>query len=387
MAYEFAYPVVLTEDPSGGYVASCPDLPEVLSQGEDRREAVAEATDALEEAIAGRIRRGEGIPEPSAVAEDEDVEVVRVPPIMAAKAALAIALGESGLNQSAFARQIGADEKEVRRLLDPRHPSKLPRLQRALQAVNQYVELRVVRMATPEILETRPRSYRELVDLAESLASMHFPEAVERGGPVPVVEVLAPHRLSAIAGVPVRPVVEDALVEDGASEYVSGELVLRLRGEVREEGRGRRRSLPLHNRPRGGPRHPPPRGPRASPGSRVPRRGGAHREAAARRADLPLPRVAGQRVGGGVPHALVGRSQLPSAPCARESGVHARGVRGRLPGQPTGRDDSAGATSPRADRPARERGCWVEAILRHPPVPGQDHRDSPGPAATSRRRP
>ena len=249
MAYEFAYPIILTEDPSGGYVASCPDLPEVLTQGEDRRQAVEEATDALEEAIAGRIRRGEEIPESSTVGEDEDVEVVRVPPIMAAKAALAIALRGSGLSQSAFARQIGADEKEVRRLLDPRHPSKLPRLQRVLQSVNQHVELRVVRVATPEILETRPRSYRDLADLAESLVSLHFPGAVGRGGPVPVVELLTPQWLSEIAGVPVRSVVDDAMVEDGASEYLDGELVLRLRGEVRrraEAGDGRCRFTIAH---------------------------------------------------------------------------------------------------------------------------------------------
>lgn len=149
MEHEFTYPVVLTKDPSGGYVVSCPDLPELLTQGEDRADAVASAIDALEEAIAGRVRRGENIPEPSEPSEVQDVELIRVPPIMAAKAALAIALREGGLSQSAFARETGVDEKEVRRLLDPRHPSKLPRLQKALRAVNREVEIRVVPLARP----------------------------------------------------------------------------------------------------------------------------------------------------------------------------------------------------------------------------------------------
>lgn len=149
MEHEFAYPVVLARDPSGGYVVSCPDLPELLTQGEDRADAVTSAIDALEEAIAGRVRRGDDIPDPSEPPEEQDVELIRVPPIMAAKAALALALRDSGLSQSAFARETGVDEKEVRRLLDPRHPSKLPRLQEALLAVGREVEIRVVPVARP----------------------------------------------------------------------------------------------------------------------------------------------------------------------------------------------------------------------------------------------
>ncbi len=122
MAQESTYPVILTKDVSGGYVVTCPDLPELLTQGEDRSDAVASAIDALEEAIAGRVRRGDDIPDPSEPPEEQDVEFIRLPPIMAAKAALAIALRDSGLSQSAFARETGVDEKEVRRLLDPRHP-------------------------------------------------------------------------------------------------------------------------------------------------------------------------------------------------------------------------------------------------------------------------
>ncbi|HOC41430.1 MAG TPA: type II toxin-antitoxin system HicB family antitoxin [Thermoanaerobaculales bacterium] len=158
MTHEFAYPVVLATDASGGYVVSCPDLPELLTQGEDRADAVASAIDALEEAIAGRVRRGDDIPDPSEPPEDLDVELIRLPPIMAAKAALAIALRESGLSQSAFARETGVDEKEVRRLLDPRHPSKLPRLQKALLSVGREVEIRVVPVARP----SSPREFDQV---------------------------------------------------------------------------------------------------------------------------------------------------------------------------------------------------------------------------------
>jgi antitoxin HicB len=51
---------------------------------------------------------------------------------MAAKAALYVAIREAKITKSALAARLGCHEKEVRRLLDPRHPSKLPRLQQAL---------------------------------------------------------------------------------------------------------------------------------------------------------------------------------------------------------------------------------------------------------------
>ena len=46
-------------------VVSFRDLPECLTSGADEDEALFEAQDALEEAVAGRINRGDTIPVPS----------------------------------------------------------------------------------------------------------------------------------------------------------------------------------------------------------------------------------------------------------------------------------------------------------------------------------
>jgi antitoxin HicB len=43
-----------------------PDLPEALTEGRDEHDALVQAADCLEEAIAGRILRGEVIPVPCA---------------------------------------------------------------------------------------------------------------------------------------------------------------------------------------------------------------------------------------------------------------------------------------------------------------------------------
>ncbi len=143
MSREFAYPVLLTPDEvDGGFIVTFPDIPEAITQGEDVADALAEAADALEEAMAGRIRRGDQIPEPSPAGTEQPL--VPVPALTAAKAALYLALRETGISKSELAERLGCDEKEVRRLLDPRHPSKLPRIQKALAALGKNLALRLV---------------------------------------------------------------------------------------------------------------------------------------------------------------------------------------------------------------------------------------------------
>lgn len=59
-----AYPIDLTND-DGTLLVTAPDFPELTTFGDDRDEAIARAADALEEAIAARLSRGEPIPAPS----------------------------------------------------------------------------------------------------------------------------------------------------------------------------------------------------------------------------------------------------------------------------------------------------------------------------------
>jgi len=142
MVHEFTYPVTLTPDETdGGFIVTFKDLPEAITQGETVEDALAEAADALEEAIAGRIQRGNPIPEPSQAAS---LTKVPVPAQTAAKAALYLALRETGITKSELAVRLGCDEKEVRRLLDPRHSSKLPRIQKALVALGKNLALLLV---------------------------------------------------------------------------------------------------------------------------------------------------------------------------------------------------------------------------------------------------
>ncbi len=134
----FVYPAVLTpDDQDGGFVVTFPDVPEAITQGGDVSDALQQAADCLEEAIAGRIRRQACLPEVSP--ERPNCYPVPLPAQTAAKAALYLAIRQTGMRPGEIALQLRCDEKEMRRLLDPRHASKLSRLEAALAALGQQL--------------------------------------------------------------------------------------------------------------------------------------------------------------------------------------------------------------------------------------------------------
>jgi antitoxin HicB len=130
----------LTRDRNdGGFVVTCRDFPEAITQAETPDEAMLEAADCLEEAIAARIDDGRDIPMPTEVLRGE--KLVSVPPSMALKAAVYLAVREAGLSNSELARRMQLDEKEARRILDPHHPTKIARIEAALSVLGRHVQL------------------------------------------------------------------------------------------------------------------------------------------------------------------------------------------------------------------------------------------------------
>lgn len=139
---EFNYPVTLTPDPEdGGFVVTFADLPEAVTQGEDEAEALDQAQGALEAALEYRVREGLEVPAPSPAASGQ--AVVAPPVHTALKAALHLAMREAHVNKSELARRMDLDEKEARRILDLRHATRIPTIERALRALGKRVEVRV----------------------------------------------------------------------------------------------------------------------------------------------------------------------------------------------------------------------------------------------------
>lgn len=137
MTYE--YPVLLTLDEvDGGYTVQFPDLPEAITQGDSIEHALQETRDALDEAIANRIVTKQVIPSASAGAC-----MVPVPAGTALKAAFYSAVTERKLSQVVLAAELGVDEREVRRLVDPYHPTKLNRIEELLGMLGKRLVVQV----------------------------------------------------------------------------------------------------------------------------------------------------------------------------------------------------------------------------------------------------
>jgi antitoxin HicB len=66
---------------------------------------------------------------------------------MAAKASPYLAMQEAGMSNAQLARKLDCDEKEVRRMLDPRHPTKLPRIKDALEVLGRRLVVGVEKAA------------------------------------------------------------------------------------------------------------------------------------------------------------------------------------------------------------------------------------------------
>ncbi len=139
----FAYPVTLAADQvDGGFVVTCRDLPEAITQGDTLDDAIVAAEGALEATIEMRIEDSLDIPMPSKAKKGE--YLVSLPVGSAMKAAVYLAMREQGLSKSDLARRMDLDEKEARRILDPKHSTKVPTLERALHALGKRVEVVVV---------------------------------------------------------------------------------------------------------------------------------------------------------------------------------------------------------------------------------------------------
>ncbi len=129
---KFLYPLHLDpeDDPNDGFVAQFRDVPEAIAGGRDRTEILRIASEVLAAALRLYAKRGAAIPEPSAARPGE--VLVTIPAHDAYKIAIMHAFAASGMTLAAFGRSLGRDDMDVRRILDPSHPTKIATLEEVL---------------------------------------------------------------------------------------------------------------------------------------------------------------------------------------------------------------------------------------------------------------
>lgn len=134
----YDYPFQLSPEDSG-WVITCRDLPEAISQAGGNEDRLDVAEGCLQAALESRIRHGEPLPVASKTRKGE--VVITPPAATAAKAALYDAMREAGISKMELAHRLGVDEKEVRRMLDAGHATKLPRIAKAIEALGRHLHI------------------------------------------------------------------------------------------------------------------------------------------------------------------------------------------------------------------------------------------------------
>jgi antitoxin HicB len=139
------WPAKIATDVDGRFLVSFPDFPEALTDGESLKDALTEAVDCLEEALAGRINRGEDIPAP-ARKKPGQYQIFPTPQFML-KVLLFSKWKAAGITKTELAARMSIREGEVRRLLDPRYGSKLPQMEKAFGALGCRIRIELEEVA------------------------------------------------------------------------------------------------------------------------------------------------------------------------------------------------------------------------------------------------
>lgn len=139
----FAYECLLQREADGGFVVTFPDFPEAITQGDNKAEALANAVDCLEEALAARIKARETLPLPGQ-RRRRGGHLVLPGSLIQAKAMLWSAMLEDGIAPATLAKLLGRPRQDVTRLLDPRHRTHYEMLDAAFGVLRRRLELQVL---------------------------------------------------------------------------------------------------------------------------------------------------------------------------------------------------------------------------------------------------
>lgn len=138
----FRYPVTLMPDDEGGFVATFADIPEAITQGETKAEAVTAAKDALITALDFYFEDKREVPAPSKAKRGQ--LVVELSASLTAKILLLNEMVRQHVRPAELARRLHTSAQEVNRLTDVRHTTRIDGIAAALQVLGKRLDLRLV---------------------------------------------------------------------------------------------------------------------------------------------------------------------------------------------------------------------------------------------------
>ena len=136
------FPVILTlDETAGGFVATFPDIPEAITQGETREEALNMAQEALEAALEFYFEDRRAVPTPSRPKRGQDV--IELPASLSAKILLLNEMLAQNIRPADLARRLRTTPQAINRLTDLRHTTRIDGIDAALRALGKRLEIRL----------------------------------------------------------------------------------------------------------------------------------------------------------------------------------------------------------------------------------------------------
>jgi len=135
------YPAAVRPD-GDQWLVRFPDIPEAISAGATKAEAIEMAKDALQTALEFYFDDRREIPLPSRVKRGQ--VGIELPASVAAKVLLLNEMVKQHVRPADLARRLGTTPQEVSRLTQLRHATKIDAINTALQAMGKRLELRAI---------------------------------------------------------------------------------------------------------------------------------------------------------------------------------------------------------------------------------------------------
>jgi len=136
-----SYPAKIARD-GDEYVVTFPDIPEAITCGSTRAEAIEMAADALLTAMDFYFEDRRAVPSPSPSKTGQ--VLIELPPSVSAKVLLLNEMVAQGKKPAELARSMSVRPQEVTRLLDLHHATKIDTVAAALHALGRKLELHLV---------------------------------------------------------------------------------------------------------------------------------------------------------------------------------------------------------------------------------------------------
>ena len=139
------FPLEFSKLKNGGIMVSFPDVPNAITCGKNERHAMEMAMDCLLTVFTAYMHDGDDLPQPGRVKRGQ--RGIEIPSMVAVKMAIYQAMKEQGLTQSELGAKLKCDARQIRRLLDFDHNSRVDQVEDALQVLGFKLAMAVEKAA------------------------------------------------------------------------------------------------------------------------------------------------------------------------------------------------------------------------------------------------